>query len=302
VAQALRRLLREPLVHFVAAGALLFAAFTLVRGPRPSAADDSTIVVDRRALLTYMQYRANAFDAATFEAALDALSEQDRAQLIDEYVEEEALYREAKTLGLDGSDYVIRQRMIQKIKFLLGDAAAPGATVDANAVADYFAAHKQEYAVEPSVTFTHVFFDAERRGGADKARDVAERAVRDLNATHATFNDAPGHGDPFPFLKNYVDRTFDYVASQFGREFAAALAKLTPGEVWQGPLRSAYGEHAVLLTRRTEPKFPELDEIRDRVEGDYLRERAAVELKSLTAIVRKRYRVEVLDVRKRPQP
>jgi parvulin-like peptidyl-prolyl isomerase len=302
VAQTLRRLLREPLVHFVAAGALLFAAFTLVRGPRPSAADDSTIVVDRRALLTYMQYRANAFDAATFEAALDALSEQDLAQLIDEYVEEEALYREAKTLGLDGSDYVIRQRMIQKIKFLLGDAAAPSATVDANALADYFAVHKQEYAVEPSVTFTHVFFDAERRGGAYKARDAAERAVRNLNAAHEAFNDAPGHGDPFPFLKNYVDRTFDYVASQFGHEFAAALAKLTPGEVWQGPLRSAYGEHAVLLTRRTEPKLPELDEIRDRVEGDYLRERAAVELKSLTATVRKRYRVEVLDVRKRPQP
>jgi parvulin-like peptidyl-prolyl isomerase len=302
LAASLRRLLREPLVHFVLAGAVLFAAFALVRGPRPSAADDSTIVVDRRALLTYMQYRANAFDAATFEAALDAMSEQDLAQLIDDYVEEEALYREAKTLGLDGSDYVIRQRMIQKIKFLLGDAAAPDAKVEASALNEYFAAHKREYAIEPSVTFTHVFFDAERRGGDEHARADAERAVHELNAAHAQFNDAPGHGDRFPFLKNYVDRTFDYVASQFGQEFAAELATLKPGEVWQGPLRSAYGEHAVLLTRRTELRLPALDEIRDRVEGDYLRERADAELKKLTETVRDRYRVEILDVRGASRP
>jgi parvulin-like peptidyl-prolyl isomerase len=302
LAASLRRLLREPLVHFVVAGAVLFAVFTLLRGPRPSAADDSTIVVDRRALLTYMQYRANAFDAATFEAALDAMSEQDLTRLIDEYVEEEALYREAKTLGLDGSDYVIRQRMIQKIKFLLGDAAAPDAKIDESALDEYFAAHEQEYAVAPSVTFTHVFFDAERRGGDDPARADAEHAVHELNATHAEFNDAPGRGDRFPFLKNYVDRTFDYVASQFGQEFAAALASLEPGDVWQGPLRSAYGEHAVLLTRRTQQRYPTLDEIRDRVEGDYLRERADAELEKLTRTVRDHYHVEVLDVRGASRP
>ena len=279
---------------------MLFAAFALVRGPRPSAPDDRTIVVDRRALLTYMQYRANAFDAATFDAALDGMSEQDLARLIDEYAEEEALYREAKTLGLDGGDYVIRQRMIQKLQFLLGDAA-PDAKIDPAALADYFAAHKQAYAIAPAVTFTHVFFDAKRRG-SDRARADGERAVRALNAAHAAFNDAPGHGDRFPFLQNYVDRTFDYVASQFGQEFAAALATLTPGEQWQGPLRSEYGQHAVLLARRTELKYPQLDEIRERVESDYLRERADTDLKKLTQAVRERYRVEVVDVRGGLQP
>ncbi len=288
-------------MHFVVAGAVLFAAFAFVRGPRLPAADDSTIVVDRRALLTYMQYRANAFDAATFEAALDAMSEHDLANLIDEYVEEEALYREAKTLGLDGSDYVIRQRMVQKLKFLLGDAAAPDAKLAPGVLRDYFAAHKQEYAIAPAVTFTHVFFDAQRRG-ADRARADAGRAARELNAAHAAFNDAPGHGDRFPFLRNYVDRTFDYVAGQFGQEFAGALAALTPGEQWQGPLRSAYGQHAVLLTRRTELRYPELDEIRDRVEGDYLREHADAELKKLTRTVRERYHVEVLNLRAGSRP
>jgi PPIC-type PPIASE domain len=300
LAASLRELLREPLVHFLGAGAILFGAFWLVRGPQPAPASESTIVVDRRALLTFMQYRANAFDAATFAAALDSMSPQDLARLVDDYVQEEALYREAKALGLDGSDYVIRQRMIQKIKFLLGDAAAPDTKIDAAELDAYFAAHKQGYAIAPAVTFTHVFFDSERRG-ADHARDDAERAVQALNASHAQFNDAPGHGDRFPFLQNYVDRTFDYVASQFGQEFAATLAMLTPGERWQGPLRSAYGEHAVLLTRRSELRYPALEEIRERVEADYLRQREAAELEKLTRGVQDRYRVEVLNVRAEPK-
>jgi hypothetical protein len=298
LAAALRRLLREPLAHFLVAGGVLFAVYALVHGP--SSAGDGTIVVDRRALLTYMQTKANAFDDAAFGAALDALSEKELAELVDRYVAEEALYREAKSLGLDRGDPVIRQRVLQTAKVWLGDAAASSATIDPAALADYFAAHKQEYADAAAVTFTHVFFDATRRG-ADRAHEDAERALRELNAAHAEFNDAPGHGDAFPFAQNYVDRTFDYVASEFGREFAAALAELAPGDGWQGPLRSAYGEHAVLLTRRTELRYPELDEVREKVEADYRRERETAALETVTRAIRERYRVEVLNVRP-PRP
>jgi hypothetical protein len=149
------------------------------------------------------------------------------------------------------------------------------------------------------VTFTHVFFDATRRG-ADRAREDAERALRELNASRTEFNEAPGHGDAFPYAQNYVDRTLDYVASEFGREFAAGLLGLEPSERWQGPLRSAYGEHAVLLTRRTELRYPELDEVRERVEADYRRERETAAFGTATRAIREHYRVEVLNVRPAP--
>ncbi len=290
------RFWREPLVHFVVAGAVLFTAFALVRGPAPAPADEYTIVVDRRALLTYMQYRANAFEPETFAAALDAMSDRDLEQLIGDYVEEEALYREAVSLGLEQSDYIMRQRMIQKIRFLLGDAADSGREIDETALHAYFTAHRADYAIAPSVTFTHVFFDTERRG-AEHARADAVEAQRVLEEAGARFNDASGQGDRFPFLKNYVERTYDYVASQFGTEFAETLAKLSPSEHWQGPIRSAYGEHIVLLTQRTEGRLPELAEVRDQVERDYLRERSEADLAQLTDTVRRQYRVEVLDVR-----
>jgi parvulin-like peptidyl-prolyl isomerase len=294
------RLLREPLVHFVLAGAVLFAAFRIAHGP-PTLADAHTIVVDRRALLAFMQYRANAFEPAAFGAALDALSDKDLRQLIDDYVEEEALYREAESLDLERNDYIMRQRMVQKIKFLLGDDADADKRADEDELRAYFTAHKDAYAIAPAVTFAHVLFDATRRG-ADAAKADAVQALHELNKTAARFNDAPKRGDRFTFATNYVERTFDYVAGQFGEEFAAALAKLTPSERWQGPIASVYGEHVVLLTQRTEQRYPQLDEVRDQVEADYLRDRAAARLAKNVAAVRKRYRVEVLPLRARGAP
>jgi hypothetical protein len=294
---AYRRLLREPLVHFLAAGAVLFTAYALVRGPAAAPADETTIVVDRRALLTYMQYRANAFEPDTFAAALDAMSAAELQQFIDAYVDEEILYREAKSLGLAESDFVIRQRMIQKIDFLLGDIAGAGTDLDESELLAYFNAHKDAYAIEPAVTFAHVFFDADRRGAETALTDALE-AVRTLNASGAEFNDAPRYGDRFPFLTNYVERTFDFVASHFGTEFAAELANMSPSvSIWQGPIRSAYGQHVVLLTQRTQRRFPTLDEVRDGIERDYLDERAAADRANMIANLRQRYSVEIGDLR-----
>jgi hypothetical protein len=289
---AIGRLAREPLIHFLAAGALLFATFRLIGGPEAAAPDDAVIVVDRAALLSYMQYRVNAFEPEVFSAALDTMSEADRAALIDGYVSEEALYREAQALGLAQSDYIIRQRMIQKLEFLLEDLGAEGAADEAS-LAEYFAANSEAYALEPAVTFTHVFFDADRRSEAG-AEAAAREAVLALTAEAADFNDAPGRGDRFPFLSNYVERTLEYVASHFGEGFAVELGRLAPAAgAWAGPVRSAYGWHAVLLTRRSERRLPALEEVRDAVERDFLQERAEAARAEMTRSLRARYRVVV---------
>lgn len=283
-------------MHFIAAGGVLFAAYVLVRGPTALPPDATTIVVDRGALLTFMQYRANAFEPDTFEAALEALSTNEVQQLVDAYVTEEILYREARALGLDDSDYIIRQRMIQKLDFLLGDAIDATMEVDTAELEKYFARRRDDYVIESAVTFTHVFYDSARRGAA-AAHAAAESARDELTRTGAGFNDVAGQGDRFPFLKNYVERTLDHVASHFGTEFATELAKVAPSaEHWQGPIRSAYGEHVVLLTERTERRDPELSEIRTELERDYLAEQATTERATLLARLRKRYRVEVLDL------
>jgi parvulin-like peptidyl-prolyl isomerase len=292
------RLAREPLVHFLAAGALLFAAFQTFGTPEAET-DGDVIVVDRAALLAYMQYRVNAFEPELFGAALDAMTEAERAALVEEYASEEALYRESQALGLAESDYIIRQRMIQKLEFLLGEFGEAGAADEA-ALAAYFEANREAYAVEPAVTFTHVFFDVDRRGevGAEAA---AREAVAALNAEAAGFNDAPGRGDRFPFLTNYVERTIEYVASHFGEDFARAVGAPSASEgAWVGPIRSAFGWHAVLQTRRTERRLPALEEVREDVERDFSREQSEEALAEMTRSLRERYRV-VVDLEE-PEP
>jgi parvulin-like peptidyl-prolyl isomerase len=291
------RLVREPLVHFIAAGAVLFVAYGAVRGPTSAASEDTTIVVDRGALLSFMQYRANAFEPEAFGAALDGMPAQDLRRLIDEYIEEEVLYREARSLGLDESDYVIRRRMVQKVEFLFGDIASTAVSPDEDALRDYFASHRDDYAKPATLTFEHVYFDSERRGeGA--ARADAARAVQELSKAGARTGEAAAQGDPFPFLAQYSGSTLDHVAGHFGKDFALALDALAPSaQRWQGPIRSAYGEHAVRLTSRMERSYPSLDEVRATVERDLLRDRSEVERSRMVASLRGRYRVEVADVR-----
>jgi hypothetical protein len=291
------RWLREPLLHFMLAGAILFTAYTLIRGDEAASSDATTITVGRRELLTFLQYRANAFEPETFGAALDAMSDADLADVIDAYVDEEILYREARGLGLEESDNIIRQRMVQKMNFLLADVAAAGQGPDEAALEAYFEANKEAYAIQPWATFTHVFFDVTKHGGEDGAREAAEAAKRELNAAGAGFNDATDLGDRFPFLRNYVERTFEYIASHFGYEFAASLEALEPSDQWQGPISSVYGEHVVLLTRSEKRAYPELEDVRADVERDFASEQANAAKAEMLDAIRGRYHIEIGEIR-----
>lgn len=288
---ALRRILREPLLHFLLAGAALYLLHALFGGGDEDA-DARRIVVDRPALLRFMQYQARAFEPGTFEAELQALGPAERQRLVDDYIREEVLYREAQALGLAQGDYVMRQRLVQKMSFLLEQD--PGAEPDEAVLQAYLEANAGLYRVEPSWTFTHVYLDPAEHGGDSGAEQAARQVLDRLNRARAGFNDAPRFGDRFAFLQNYVERTSDYVVSHFGEDFAAALEQLpVDAAAWQGPLQSLYGWHLVMLTARTSARLPELSEIRARVLDDFQREQAALLQEQALAELISRYDVEL---------
>jgi hypothetical protein len=268
-----RQILREPLLHFLLAGGILFGIFQLTNSAARDPLSDKTITVDKEGLLNFLQYRSKAFETEYFTQQLDAMSPEERKSLVDQYIEEEMLYREAKTLGLEQGDYVIRQRLVQKMRFLIDDLTEGGVVPDDTVLRQYLLKNKEIYALDPSVTFTHVFVDSAIHGD-EAARQMAERLKTELNSRGAGFNDAPRFGDRFPFHENYVERTLDYVQSHFGGAFVTELAKIAPSEKhWSGPLHSMHGYHLVLLTSRTEARLPELSEIRSQVAEDWERDR-----------------------------
>jgi hypothetical protein len=297
----LTRIVRDPLVHFLAAGALLFAGYAVLHpGAETGAADGKTIVVDRQALVTFMQYQSAAFQPRYFEAQFQALSPAERQALIAKYVQEEALVREAGALGLDQGDYVIRRRMIQKMMYLMDDAAAGSFAPTEADLQRYFQNHLDAYRGPATVTFTHVFVDNEV-----KHQQGPQRAAEGLKATlerkHARFSDAPAYGDRFAYLQNYVERTPDFVGSQFGAGFAAALAKLQPSDRWQGPIKSDYGWHLVLLTERKPAQLPRFADVREQVKDDMLRDALSNYRKKAIGDLVGRYKVALKDLPK-PAP
>ncbi len=264
----MKRLLKEPLVHFVAAGLGLFVLFGLVNRGGEKDDDPNVIIVDRDTLLTFVQYRTKAFELSVAAARLDALSNEELERLIDDYVHEEVLHREALALGLDRDDYIIRRRLVQKVEFITEGFAEASSELDEAALQRYFEANKSDYYVEPFVTFTHVFFETEDRP-RQEARALADKKLTELNRNKVPFSDAPQHGDRFLYHVNYVERTPEYVASHFGIEMAKAIFELEPSdELWAGPFDSLYGAHLVLLTTNEPGREPTLEEIRGRVVDD----------------------------------
>jgi hypothetical protein len=265
----LAKLIRQPLLHFLLLGAGLFVLYDL-NNPQAAGLDEDDpdlIVVDRDDLLNFMQYRANAFQPELFRERLDSMSEAELQDTINEYVREEALYREALALGMDQGDYNIRLRLVQKVEFLLENLVLEQSTPDEATLQAYYGSHLADYRVDTVYTFTHIFFDA-GQGGMDKARERA-LAVQAQSAGIG-FDKSSQHGDRYPFLQNYVGRTRDFVANNFGTDFVEALdaAEASDG-IWQGPYESRYGMHLVMLRERAEPYTLSFDDVRGRVADDY---------------------------------
>ena len=288
-------LLKQPLLHFLVLGLLLFVVYGRVSDQSDKfeggSAVSSHIRVDRSALLNYMQYQAKAFDTAAFSKQLDAMSNEERQSLIDAYVREEALYRDALRLGMDEGDYIIRQRLVQKLEFLLENIAADSINPTESELKGFYEAHVSDYKVDPVYTFTHVFLDAEK-AGMEAARNNALGLMPELKGR--PFADASQFGDRFPFLQNYVERTRDFIVNNFGEAFVVALDGLAiEGNQWQGPIQSRYGYHLVMLVQRSEASTPSFEQVKERVLDDFRYESLAHKREEAEAEVVKTYDVSV---------
>ena len=260
-------MLKDPLVHFLAIGLCLFALFEFV-AIDDAAYDRKVIDVDRESLLTFLQFQARAFEPGLATDRLDNMSDAELEKLISDYVREEALHREALALGVDENDYVIKRRMIQSIEFITDGFVTAAVEISDDDVTEYYESNRDDYYIDPYVTFTHVFFSSERHG-RDEAVSLANAMLTELNRERVPFSDAPRHGDRFPFFLNYVERDPQFVASHFGPAMAREVFALDPDQTtWHGPFESAYGLHLVMLTQKAEGRYPDLSEIEAAVRSD----------------------------------
>ena len=207
-------------------------------------------------------------------------------RLVEDFVREEVLYREALALRLDLADLVVRRRLVQKMEVL---AFADSAPIGDAAVTDYFLAHREDYRLPETISFTHVYFSAAARGG--RAAEDARAALTGLLSAKA---DAAGVGDPPIVASPVTAATRRQVGDRFGAEFADAVFALTAGG-WDGPVASAHGQHLVLVTEHAGGRLPELDEVSGRVAADMDAERRAGAVDAMYARLRRSYEITIED-------
>lgn len=263
----MQQIFKQPLLHFWFFGFLLFLFYAFT-GTEEAETDDSVIQVGRAELLSFMQYRANAFNEELFARQLDAMTEEQRQLLVEDYFREEALYREALTMGMDEGDYNIKLRMVEKLQFLLQDAVSVAAVPDEAVLRQYYEDNADVYRRPASYTFTHVFVNDPEHSEAGRQR--AEALLTELRDNAVGFTGASEYGDTFPYLQNYVRRSRDFIRNNFNDAFADWLDTLEPDDsTWSGPVTTDFGFHLVLLSNRNPAFLPDFAEMRDRLLDDY---------------------------------
>jgi hypothetical protein len=249
---SMRKVLREPLLHFLVLGAGLFVLFGAVGGPTEERPD--RIVVSAAKIENLAELFRRTWRRPPTQAELDGL--------IEGHVKEEILYREALTLGLDRDDIVIRRRLRQKMEFVSDDLALLAEPTESE-LRTFLAEHPDRFRKPSRVSFAQVYLSPDRRG-----EDAWGDAERLLVALEAGESDPAASGDPFLLEQDYRDLAAHDVARLFGEAFAARVAELPVGR-WSGPVRSGYGLHLVLVRERAPARLPDLAEVRDAVVGEW---------------------------------
>lgn len=279
----MKRILREPLLHFLLLGAVIFAGYNLVS--KHTSTEPGKIVVTQGQLSSlwegFVRTRQREPNQEEWEG------------LIRQRVREEVYYREALALGLDKDDTIIRRRLQQKMEFVSDDVSARAQPTDAELNA-YLQANPDSFRPADKCTFQQVFLNTDKRGKNLKS-DVAQLLAQ-LNHEGGK-TDISKVGDAIMLDKQYNALPLREVSNLFGDEFAKTLGGL-PLNHWQGPVESAYGVHLVFVVERSGGQVPALADVRDAVRREWEEARRLEAKDKFYRELLKQYRVTI----ERPEP
>lgn len=269
VTGTLKRLVSEPLLHFIAIGAVLF----LIAGQKPAEGPpqrNEIVITEGDIDQMLVAWQAQGLPPPT-PAAIRGM--------VESKIREEVLYREAIAMGLDQDDIIVKRRLAQKMDFLAEDLSALNEPAPEELRA-WFAARREDFARPPRISFHHVYYSFDTQGR--DARDVAAREVSGPAG--------PQNGDRFMFQNSYAERTETELRTTFGPVFARDVFTLEPGR-WAGPVESGYGWHAVFVESKTPPALPTFEEAENEVKAVFLDARRAEFRQEAYRVMREKYNI-----------
>jgi hypothetical protein len=252
---------RDPLVAFFILGGLCFAAYALAiegkseirvsRSVQQQLMDDHELLVGRK----------------------PTLAEIDR--LVQSYVESEILFFESLQQGMHTGDTKTKQRLVEKMRFLLTDEIDDP---DAADLVNFYADHPHFYYTEPKYVFVQRYFS--------QAPEHPDALRVQLGAG------AEVPSDPFWLGEHLQAYDESMVRAVLGQPFIDALKTAQPG-AWFGPLQTAKGWHYVKLDSLIAPQIMPFSAIREQVRQDWFEDRRVASVDARLAALKKKYDVVV---------
>ncbi|EXI86305.1 MAG: peptidylprolyl isomerase [Candidatus Accumulibacter regalis] len=254
---SIKRLLREPLLHFMVLGAVLFVGYAYLE-PDAEAGSSYEIALTLEELTQLHTIYESQWRRSPTPEEFSAM--------VENKVRQEVLYREALAMGLDKNDEIVKRRMAQKMQFVAEDLAAAHEPTTEELRA-WYAENSDKFAMPKRLSFRHLYFSPDIRGA--KAYDDAVRSLAELDGQAVDSQLAETLADRFMYQGYYADQTSVSLAKEFGPQFAVAVEALAPGS-WQGPIESGFGWHLVYVDSLVPGRVPAFEEIERDVKTAWL--------------------------------
>ena len=271
----LNGLLREPLLHFLVIGAVLFGGISLASGlNRPTVRLEAR---DLEQLATFWEMQTQR-----------PPTRDELASIIQERVDEELMAREAVRLGLDKDDMIIRRRLAQKMAFASEDIDAIPAPGEKELSA-FYDANRPRYATPARLALRQVFFNQDRTGASPPV--AAADALARLKSGQLAV------GDPALLPLSYADIAVVDLARDYGPQFTEAARAASLG-AWVGPVASPYGMHLIQVQARLASETLPFAQVRAEVLDAWMAEQRQIRNRAFRQGLRKRYKVEIAGLPK----
>lgn len=256
IQQMIKRLLREPLIQFLVLGSILFFVYSFIQ--QQTNTQSREITVDNEQVnLMIINYKTQTGNLPS-KQQLDAM--------IDNYIREEISYREARKMGLDKDDEIVRRRLSQKFDFLQTDLTEIPTPTEEQ-LQQFYANNPALFRDSATVSFSHIYFST------DNSTDsiTKQRALAVLQQLKQTgLQRAPGKGDRFPLQYDYTDQSALDLLQNFGDKEIVHELLTAPLHAWSGPFQSGYGWHLVYVTKIDSAKQIPFAAVKEEVKAQWM--------------------------------
>ena len=260
---------KQPVVQFMLIGLVMFLADTyIIQANSASNDEEYKVYLSAGEVKSMEEVWLSKWQRPPTELEMEGM--------INQRVEEAILFKEAKKIGLDKNDDIIRQRMAQKLEFLSNDLINPDSATS-DEVNRYFEQNIKSYTMPENITIIQLFVNPTIHG--DLLEKEVNTRLAKLKSMDASSYKISQYGDQFSLQTYYPEKSQIELSKLFGSEFAKSVYELETGH-WIGPVNSQYGVHLVYVVHKNPTVVPDIETVKKLVTEDLQREKQ-IELNNL---------------------